>query len=223
MGRWQPNAMERLQQAAWALFLERGYVEVTVAEIAEKAGLTKRSFFNHFADKREVLFAQAPAFEAGVIQHLAEADKALDPIDAAVSALTLGGLDLASYGNSAQTRRELIASSLELQERNLIKTASLAAAIAVELHGRHVPGRIPTFAAEAAVAVFSAAYDQWADDTTADFPTLMQQSLSDLRHAITTPQRVAAAGTAAPPTGCDSSAGGGRRRPASTSRRRLMP
>ena len=167
-----------------ALFRERGYADVTVAEIAARARLTKRTFFNHFADKREVLFAGAQAFEASVVQYLTEADDDLDPIDAAVAALARGGLDLAHYGDSAHARRELIASSPDLQERELIKMASLAAAIAEALRRRRVPSRIATFAAQAAVAIFTAAYDDWADDTTADFSALMQRSLSDLRQAI---------------------------------------
>jgi AcrR family transcriptional regulator len=166
------------------LFQERGYADVTVAEIADRAGLTKRTFFNHFADKREILFAGAQAFEAATVQYLAEADDELEPIDAAVAALTRGGLDLAQYGGSAVARRDLIASSLDLQERNLIKMASLTAAIAEALVGRHVPHRTAAFAAQAAVAVFTAAYDDWAEDTTADFSALMQRELSDLRHAI---------------------------------------
>ncbi|MGH3298251.1 MAG: TetR family transcriptional regulator [Trebonia sp.] len=148
-----------------------------------RAGLTKRSFFNHFTDKREVLFADAQAFEAGIIAHLAEAGDDLSAIDAAISALTRGGLDLAQYGAYALGRRELIASSPELQERNLIKMASLTAAVAAALRARHAPAMTAAFAAQAAVAVFNAAYDEWADDTTADFAALMQQSLSDLRHA----------------------------------------
>ena len=77
MARWEPDAQGRLQQAAVALFLERGYAEVTVAEIAARAGLTKRTFFNHFADKRDVLFVGAPALEASVVRHLGEADEDL--------------------------------------------------------------------------------------------------------------------------------------------------
>ena len=184
MGRWEPNAQQRLQHAAMALFAERGYADVTVAEIAGRAGLTKRTFFNHFADKREVLFAGAQAFEATVLRHLTETDDGLAPIDAAVAALTRGGLDLAPYAESALARRELIASSTELQERNQIKMTSLAAAIAGALRERHVPGTTATFAAQTAVAVFTAAYDDWAADTAADFSALMQRSLSSLRHAI---------------------------------------
>lgn len=184
MGRWEPNAVQRLQQAAWELFAERGYADVTVTEIAERAGLTKRSFFNHFADKREVLFAGAQAFEADVLGYLADTDADAEPIDAAIAALTRGGLDLTPYREPARIRRGLIASSTELQERNLIKMASLTAAIAKALGERRTPARTAAFAAQAAVAAFDAAYDDWAADATADFSALMRQALSDLRHAI---------------------------------------
>ncbi len=185
MGRWEPNAQERLQHAAMTLFLERGYTEVTVAEIAERAGVTKRTFFNHFTDKREVLFAGAPAFEDRVVRYLAEADDGLDAIDAAVTALTRAGTDLlANYVEYADVRRKVIAASPELHERNLIKMSSLAAAIteALDTHGKS--SRTAAFAAQAAVTVFTAAYDDWTEDTTAEFDALMQESLTCLRKAV---------------------------------------
>jgi len=185
MARWEPNAQQRLQQAAGALFAERGYADVTVADIAERAGLTKRTFFNHFPDKREVLFADAAAFEAHVLKHLAAADPALAPLDAAVEALAGAALsDLAKYGEYAATRRELIASSTELQERDLIKTAALTAAIAAGLLAREAPPRTAAFASKAAVAVFVAACDDWIDSPTANLTTLMYQELAELRHAV---------------------------------------
>lgn len=192
MARWEPNAAQRLQQAAMALFVERGYAEVTVAEIADHAGLTKRSFFNHFADKREVLFVGATLFEASVMQQLAAAGDELDPLDAAVGALTRSGVELAQYSEFAQARRELIASSAELQERELIKMASLAAAISEALGRRGVSARTATLTAQAAITVFTTAYSDWVDDPTADLDTLMQRALADLRQAV--------AATAALPT-----------------------
>ncbi len=167
-----------------ALFHERGYADVTVAEIAHRAGLTKRTFFNHFSDKREVLFAGATSFEVSVIQHLSESGDDLTPIDAAVGALTLSGLELARYRTFAQVRRELIASSPELQERDLIKMTSLAAAIAQALSQRHVSSRTATLTAQAALAVFNTAYVDWVDDPAADLDTLMQRALADLRLAV---------------------------------------
>ncbi len=167
-----------------ALFVERGYAEVTVAEIAVRAGLTKRTFFNHFPDKREVLFAGATSFVASVIEHLTAAGDDLAPIDAAVGALTLSGRELAHYSAFAHARRELIASSPELQERDLIKMASLAAAIAQALGQRRVSPRTATLTAQAAIAVFDTAYLDWVDDPAADLDTLMQRALADLRQAI---------------------------------------
>ncbi len=167
------------------LFAERGYAEVTVAEIAERAGLTKRTFFNHFTDKREVLFAGAKDFEDSVAKHLAEADDDLEPIEAALLALTEAGLALAQYGDYARARQELIASSTELRERNLIKMASLAVSIAEALVRRGVPPGRASLTAQAAVAVFTDAYAAWTErGATADFWNLMQQSLADLRRAV---------------------------------------
>jgi AcrR family transcriptional regulator len=184
MARWEPDAQGRLQKAAMELFLERGYAEVTVAEIADRAGLTKRTFFNHFADKREVLFAGAKDFEAGIVKHLTDADDDLDPIDAAIAALAHSSLELARYRDYARLRRDVIASSPELQERDVMKMSSLASAMAETLCQRNVPARIATLTAQAAVAVFNAAYDDWADDSTADFGVLMQRSLAELRQAV---------------------------------------
>jgi AcrR family transcriptional regulator len=184
VGRWEPDAQRRLQQAAMELFAERGYAEVTIAEIADRAGLTKRSFFNHFADKREVLFAGAKDFEESVLTHLAEAADDLEPMDAAVLALTSAGLELAGYAEYARARYELIASATELRERDLIKMASLAVAIAEALCRRGVLPRTATFTAQAAVAVFTAAYADWVTAGTEDLEILMQRSLADLRQAV---------------------------------------
>ncbi len=184
MARWEPDAVGRLQQAAIALFAERGYADVTVAEIADRAGLTKRTFFNHFADKREVLFAGAKAFEASVLHHLEQAPAELEPVAVAMAGLTGAGLELAGYRAFGQARRELMASSTDLQERDLIKYAALTAAMAEALRRRDVPARIASFAAQSAVTVFIAAFDDWTDDPDADLPDLMRRSLTDLRRAV---------------------------------------
>ena len=189
MGRWEPGAQARLQQAAVELFVERGYAEVTVDEIARRAGLTKRSFFNHFTDKREVLFAGAKDFEDSVAAHLAEAAGALEPIDAALVALTRACLELVGYADFARTRQELIASSTELRERDLIKMAALATAIAGTLSRCGIPEASAKLTAQAAVAVFTAAYADWIEKgPAADLHTLMRQSLTDLRRAVGAPR-----------------------------------
>jgi AcrR family transcriptional regulator len=185
MGRWEPDARGRLQQAAMALFEERGYAEVTVAQIAARAGLTKRTFFNHFADKREVFFANAKMFQESVLAHLGEADPALAAIDAAMFALTCAGLELAPYYEYARSRISVLALTPELQERDLVKTAGLSTLMAEALGRRGVPQRTARFAAQAALGIFAAAAADWIATPTADFPDLMQQALAELRRAVT--------------------------------------
>lgn len=169
------------------LFQEHGYANVTIADIAERAGLTKRSFFNHFSDKREVLFAGAAELEAEVRRHLDEADGELAPMDLAIAALTLAGTDLSRYGVFSTIRRDIIASATELQERSLIKLSTLSAVLQAGLRTRGVDGHTAAFVSDAAVTIFNLAYDSWGEHPTAEFGTLMQQYLAEFRAAILSP------------------------------------
>jgi AcrR family transcriptional regulator len=166
------------------LFLERGYDAVTVAEIAERAGLTKRSFFNHFPDKREVLFAEAAALETEVVHYIDETPPRVSAIDAALGALTATGAGLAEYMEYAGARRALVASSVDLLERDLVKTASLIAAVAHALEARGAPPRAAHFTAHASVTTFMTAFDDWILDPGAPFATLMDRARHDLREAV---------------------------------------
>lgn len=181
----KPDVRARLQQAAMELFAERGYADVTIDEIAKRAGMTKRSFFNHFPDKREVLFAGATEFEQNVARHLAEVVDELEPVDAALHALARAGLDLAGYADFARARHELIASSTELRERDLIKMAALAESITPALCRRGIAPRTASITAQTAVAVFTHAYADWIEEgTAAELLDLMQQSMADLRKVV---------------------------------------
>ena len=186
MARWEPDAVGRLRQAAMELFHERGYAVVTVAEIADRAGLTKRTFFNHFTDKREVMFAYAHEFQANVLAHLSTVDAAAEPIDAALTALTRAGVELSKYGTRefAQVVRRLIMSSAELQERELIKMAGLTSAIADQLQERNVPERTAVLAGQAAIIVFNVAYADWITGPDDDLDALIGRSLDDFRRAV---------------------------------------
>jgi AcrR family transcriptional regulator len=184
MSRWEPNTLERLQEAAIALFHEYGYSKVTIADITERAGVTKRSFFNHFPDKREVLFAGAPALEESVRQYVADAERERAPIDVAVSALIQAGEDLPRYGSFARLRNEVIASSPELQERNLIKIAALGTGIAATLQSRQVGARTAELVSRAAITVFTIAYNEWTEDQTLDFGASMRAILAELTSVI---------------------------------------
>src|SRR6476659_9679295 len=87
MPRWDPCAEDRLRDAALELFLERGYENVTVAEITERAGLTRRSFSRYFADKRDVLFAGSEQLPAALARSVRGADATLGPFGALLAAL----------------------------------------------------------------------------------------------------------------------------------------
>jgi AcrR family transcriptional regulator len=172
-----------LQEAAMKLFIERGYENVTVADIAERAGLTKRSFFNHFADKREVFFAQADVLEARVVAALAEADGA-HPLDAAVAAYAEAGAEMEGFADLVRARREIVDSSPELHERELAKMASLTASVAAALAARGVDTRDAFFAAQAATTIYMTATDDWAKDPQHGIAAALQDALGALRASL---------------------------------------
>src|SRR5271154_6302812 len=138
MGRWEPDARGRLEEAAMELYGERGFDQTTVAEIAKRAGVTERTFFRYFDDKREVLFSGAESLQELLVTNVAAAPPSTSPIDAVTAALEVAGALLQERRDFARKRQAVITANAELQERELIKLASLAAAIARELRRRGV-------------------------------------------------------------------------------------
>src|ERR1700759_3032064 len=130
MARWQPDSQSRLEEAALALYGERGVENTTVAEIAARAGLTERTFFRYFADKREVLFGGSGALQELLVDAVAKAPATAPPIAAVAAALDAAGALLEDRADRARQRHAVIAANTELQERELIKLATLAAALA---------------------------------------------------------------------------------------------
>ena len=188
MGRWEPNARGRLLQAAIELYGEHGFEQTTVAEIAERAGLTERTFFRHFADKREVLFAGAGALQELLVSTVADAPEHLTPIDAAAAGIEAAGAAIQDGGALPRQRQAIIAASAELQERELIKLASLASALADALRQRGVAEPAASLAAETAIAVFRIGFERWISETDQrDLPQLIRESLDALR-AVTAGQ-----------------------------------
>jgi AcrR family transcriptional regulator len=182
MGRWEPDARGRLLKAALELYGERGFEQTTVAEIATRAGLTERTFFRHFADKREVLFAGAQALEDLIVSTVAKAPARLAPIDAAAAGIEAAGAAIQEGGDLPRQRAAIIAASPELQERELIKLASLASALAEELRRRGVTEPAASLTAEAAIAVFRIAFDRWVEETDQkDLPQVIRESLDALK------------------------------------------
>lgn len=182
MARWEPDARGRLMGAAIELFDEQGYEATTVAEIAERAGLTKRTFFRYFSDKREVLFSGSQELEQVWLEGIAAA-----AVDASPLAVVTAGLDpvaamFTERHPYARIRAQIIEANPELQERELIKLQRLAAAIKSALVERGIPVNAATLAAQSGVTVFQVAFARWVqqNDPTALRP-LIEESLTELR------------------------------------------
>ena len=182
MTRWEPNARGRLERAALELYGERGFEQTTVAEIAARAGLTERTFFRHFADKREVLFWGAGALQELLVGTVASAPGSAAPIDAVAAAIEAAGVVLQERREYARQRQAVIAANVELQERELIKLQSLAGAIKAALVNRGVAVNAAILASQAGVTVFHVAFARWVEqDDPAAFRRLMAESLEELR------------------------------------------
>lgn len=182
MARWEPDSRGRLEQAAFALYGERGFEHTTVAEIAKRAGLTERTFFRHFADKREVLFAGSAALQDLLASTVVDAPEGMAPIDAVAAAIEAAGFQLEERRERARQRHAIIAATAELRERELIKLASLAAALADALRQRGVDEPAASLTAEAGIAVFRIAVDRWVDEANeGSLPELVRDSFGQLR------------------------------------------
>jgi AcrR family transcriptional regulator len=188
MTRWEPNARGRLELAALELYGERGYDQTTVAEIARRAGLTERTFFRHFADKREVLFYGSGMLQDGLVKGIEDAPAGLAPIDAIGASLEAVAASLEERRDLARQRQAIVGATPELQERELIKLAKLSAALAGAMRRRGVTDPGASLAAEAGVAVFRVAFQRWVGQPGGSgapggetLAQLIRQSLAELK------------------------------------------
>jgi AcrR family transcriptional regulator len=188
--RWKPDAQGRLLKAAIELFAERGYDATTVSEIAQRAGLTKRTFFRHFADKREVLFSGAEQLAEVWLGGFAGAPADAEPL----AVVTAGFGPLAEMFEErfefARLRAQIIVANPELMERELIKLQGLAGELMRALRARGVASNAAVLAAQAGVTVFHVAFAQWVEqDDPAALRRLLAESLDELREvAAATPR-----------------------------------
>ncbi|GAB3570312.1 TetR family transcriptional regulator [Spelaeicoccus albus] len=164
MARWDPGAEERLKAAAIALCLEHGYDAVTVTQIAERAGLTRRSFFRYFPDKREVFFGGSDRLPPALTEAVASADGSLDLLQAVTIALVEVGEALLREVEGAKDRSVVIAGSRELQERERTKMADVARAATEGLRQRGADDATARLLGRVAVAVFETAFAQSIED-----------------------------------------------------------
>jgi len=189
MSRWEPDARGRLERAALELYTERGFDQTTVAEIAKRAGLTERTFFRHYTDKREVLFFGQGMLRDVLVDTVTAAPDEVAPIDAIGTALEAAAELMIERRDIARQRAAVIAANPPLQERELSKMASLATALTEALRGRGVPEPAASLTAQAGMAVFHVGFLRWIDDDNAKpLPQLMRESLDELK-AVTAARR----------------------------------
>jgi AcrR family transcriptional regulator len=183
VSRWEPDAQGRLTQAAMDLYAERGFERTTVAEIAQRAGLTERTFFRHFTDKREVLFHGAGALKDLLVGEVERAPASMPPIEMVASALVQAAATFFEERRDFAVRRQaIIAANVELQERELVKMATLAAELAGALRRHGVADPAASLAGEAGIAVLKIAFQRWVDDTgERTLAQLIRDSLEELR------------------------------------------
>jgi AcrR family transcriptional regulator len=189
MARWEPNTPERLVRAALELFSEQGYDATTVSEIAERAGgLSKMTFFRHFPDKREVLFAGQEMHSRLLADAIAAAPAPATPLQAVAAALdALTATFTDDRREFAARLRAVIAANRELRERAASKRTGLTEAMTDALEKRGVPDPTASLAAELGTRAYYRAFDQWADPASQQTLTeLTRRALAELRAATAT-------------------------------------
>ncbi len=183
MSRWEPNAPERLAQAALDLFAERGYENTTVIDIAQRAGLGKTTFFRHFQDKREVLFGRG-AMDELLVGAIVAAPATATPLEAVAHALDAAGREVFTSARRefVARRQAVIAANPELQEREALKNLGLIASMTGALKRRGVPDLTARVAAELGALASTIAYERWSETTAGDdFSEIARQALDDVQ------------------------------------------
>lgn len=195
MGRWEPGTRERLQAAAFELFAERGFEQTTTADIAAAVGLTERTFFRHFADKREVLFDGQSRLVDAVLAGAAGAAADAPALDVVAAALRAGAALFPDDRRPwSRLRQGIIERHPALQERERHKLAELAVTIRTALVARGIAEPAATLAAESGSTVFGVAFGQWIRDGE-------QRSLAEIQDEVLRQLRSLTGGAA--PSGPD--------------------
>lgn len=185
MPRWDPHARERLEVAALDLYATRGYDHTTVGDIAKSAGVTSRTYFRYFPDKREVLFGGADRLRERIADSLNDADADMAPLSATLQAMkSCSDLFRLRDWASLRNRESVIDSSAELQEREAHKLASLGSVVAGLLAERGIKPDSARLVADIAMVVFVRASGLWMDDPRTPFATLIDRAAEDVQTAL---------------------------------------
>lgn len=184
MAKSEGDVRIRLQEAALDLFREHGYDRTTAAGIAARAGVTERTFFRYFPDKREVLFDGEATVRAALTTAIADAPAKLGPLDTLLQAFRSFVPMLEGKRAYAEPRHEIISATPALHERELAKVAALADALADALVARGVPDLRATLAARAGMAAFAHAASAWLDDPTIGLGERVDIAFRELRAVL---------------------------------------
>ncbi len=183
-----PDARSRIEAAALELFAERGFESVTVSEIAARADLTERTFFRHFADKREVLFGGQSELLEFMAQTIVATPQNVAPLDAVVRSFSRVADEVIEERRPLLEKRNAVIGAVEgLRERELLKLAALSQTIAQALQSRGVAALAASLAAEAGVTVFKVAFERWIEPTNErPFAELIGETREQLRAVTAT-------------------------------------
>ncbi|MEU9635692.1 TetR family transcriptional regulator [Streptomyces tendae] len=177
------EARRRLQQAALELFAEQGFDQTPVEAIAARAGVTERTFYRHFADKREMLFDGEGELRDQLVQALAAVPDGTKPMPALLAAFHQTVPLFESNRPFTEPGARLIARTPALQERSLAKQALLVRALTAALQDRGVNARTALLCAQAAMGTFAIATHRWMDDPSVTLHNHLDQAFRELRLA----------------------------------------
>ena len=183
VSRWAPDARERLETAALDLFVENGYEETTVAQIADRAGLNRATFFRHFADKREVLFGGEDVLAGLFADGIRAAAPGATLTECLQAALAATGVAMTPRQRAKAAQRvRVLATNSEVQERGLLKHARIARSISAALRMRGADELTARLGAEVGLLAFSIAVERWLGaDHDEPFPLHAAAALRDLQ------------------------------------------
>jgi AcrR family transcriptional regulator len=180
MSRWEPGAQDRLSRAAMELYVERGFDDVTVAEIAARAGLTERTFFRHFGDKAEMLFAGGDDFRSIFVNAIVAAQPG-PPIEAIATAVYAAAADFEPRRPFVLERQKIINSHSDLMERELLKLSALAEAMSAALRERGVAEPAASLAGWTGLTLFHTSFRTWIETDGRTFESIVTEALAELR------------------------------------------
>ncbi|MFE9680986.1 TetR/AcrR family transcriptional regulator [Streptomyces sp. NPDC006285] len=190
MPRWKPDARQRLIVAALQLFAEKGYDDTTVAQISERAGLTRSTFHRHFADKREMLAAGQETLSRLLAEGIADAPADATPMTAVAAGLERASNQMTSFNRElGPLMHAAVEANDELKRRDASKSTGMAAAMAGALRNRGVPETVAQVAAELGVLAFRTGFGRWTDPALDEDPgelaPLTRAALDELHAAVT--------------------------------------